>query len=210
MGELCLLKLSIQISMHAGLQPPSQGSLWDPAWRDIPWDVSRIPGWSWNPGACHLPSLPVLPVSLHRSRVSVKLLLCEFLRSAASGVLFSVESGHGWMWENTQGYFLVEFCSQSSQWIYDMGPISSSNSTILALILIFFPVLLSWFLFIFFNQAEFLYKIVNFKEKLIFLISIWVLAELLKEAWTVWRNCGDCGRVGTAKEKDVLQSTTVL
>lgn len=56
--------------------------------------------------------------------------------------LVSVESGHGWMWENTQGSFLVEFWSQSSQCICDIWPISSSSITILALVLIFFPVCL--------------------------------------------------------------------
>lgn len=105
MGELCL---SIQISMRAALQPPSQGSLWD-----IPWDVSRIPGCSWNPRALQ-PSLTSPPLlcsssgfseSLHCHREAepgmleagilweltssepalVKFL---FLRSAASGVCF--------------------------------------------------------------------------------------------------------------------------
>lgn len=54
--------------------------------------------------------------------------------------LFSVESGRGWVWENTQGSFVVEFWSQLSQCICDMWPVSSSSITVLALI--FFPVCL--------------------------------------------------------------------
>lgn len=56
--------------------------------------------------------------------------------------LLSVESGPGWMWEDTQGCFLVEFWSQSSHSVCDMWPISSANITVLALILIFFLVCL--------------------------------------------------------------------
>lgn len=56
--------------------------------------------------------------------------------------LLSVESGPGWMWEDTQGYFLVEFWSQSSHSVCDMWPISSASIAVLALILIFFPMCL--------------------------------------------------------------------